>query len=521
VKVARAIRRLARCGAALALVTAIATSCGPAQDAAPPRLVILYATCTLAKGFLSPYDRAVTWTPRIDAFARRGVVFRRHQTETGFSGIAFASIFTGAQATRHGVFSQPMRLGEEVLLITEAFADAGFEVWFWGDHAMASADLGYAQGVPPERRVSGAGGFRIPDPRRPHPEHETFLRADDPRFVRLLDGLRSDPRRRALVVTNFTVTHAPYSMAYLDALCRDDPGACPADHDRVDETAEFFWRHYVDLSWNFDATVRRLGLGDADVARIARVAELLYRANVHRLDGLFGEVVAAVDASGLRDASAIAFTADHGELLHREGAIFHWNHGFTLTPEELGVPWLLVAPGVPPSEFSGVTRSIDVFPTLAGLAGVPLADGAVEGVDLSPALRGESPAPELVAFSHTALAPQDLLRVSRARGGTRLDELHPDRDPDRIWVSLRDGDRVYKLTRKGGLELEHHAYDLSRDPTEQHNLYDSADAVQRERLEDLERYHSALRRRLEAAAPAPALPESESLERLRRLGYVE
>jgi arylsulfatase A-like enzyme len=507
------IQKTERRGAVLALLAAIAASaCGPASDVSRPRLVLLYATCTLAKSFLSPYEPSVTWTTHLDAFARRGVVFRRHQTEEGLSGIAFASIFSGTQATRHGVFSHPMRLGEEVLLITEAFADAGFEVWFWGDHEMASPELGYAQGVPPAQVVAGVPRFFTPDPRRARSDREAFLRADDPRFVRLLDGLRRDPHRRALVVTDFTVTHAPYSIAYLDALCREVPGACAAASDRVEETAELFWQHHVDLSWNFDAAVHRLGLADADVARIARVAELLYRANVHRLDRLFGEVVAAVEARGLLDESAIAFTADHGEVLHREGAIFHWNHGFALAPEELGVPWLLVAPGVEPGEWQGVTRSIDVFPTLAGLAAVPLGDGAVEGVDLSPALRGEAPPPALVAFSHTGLVPQALLQASRARGGTRLDALHPDWDAEGVWVSLRDGDLVYKLARPGGRELERLVYDLSRDPT---------DAAQRERFEELERYRGALRRRLDAGTSALQLPEPESLDRLRRLGYVE
>ncbi len=506
-------------GAVLVLLAAIAASaCGSGSDALRPRLVLLYATCTLAKSLLAPYDPSVTWTPRIDAFAGQGVVFRRHQTEEGLSGVSFASILSGSQAPRHGVFSQPMRLGQEVLLITEAFADAGFEVWFWGDHEMASPGLGYAQGVPPARRVAGASPSHAPDPRRPRPEREAFLRADDPRFVALLDGLRRDPRRRALVVTNFTVTHAPYSIAYLDVLCQDDPGACAPGSDPVEETAEFFWRHYVDLSWNFDATVRRLGLGEADVARIAGVAELLYRANVHRLDGLFGEVVAAVETRGLLDQSAIAFTADHGEVLHREGAIFHWNHGFALAPESLGVPWLLVAPGVEPGEWESVTRSIDVFPTLAGLAGVPLADGSVEGVDLSPALRGEAPPPALVALSHTALVPQVLLQASRARGGTLLDALHPDWQAEGIWVSLRDGDLVYKLARRGGRELERLVHDLSRDPTEQRNLYDPADAAQGKRFEELERYRAALRRRLDAGT---GTAQPRSLDLLRRLGYVE
>lgn len=488
----------------------------------PPRLVVLYATCTLAKGFLGPYEPSVAWTPRLDAFARQGLVFRRHQTEAGLSGVAFASIFSGTQATRHGVISQPMPLADDALLITEAFAAAGFEVWFWGDHAMASPTLGYAQGVPPAHVVAGTSRLLAPDPRRHHPEREAFLQAGDPRFERLLDGLRQDPRRRALVVTNFSVTHAPYSGAFVAELCRDVPEACAGVPDRWRETAELFWQNYVDLSWDFDAAVRRLGLGDDDVARIVRVAELLYRANVHRLDRLFGDVVGAVEAGGLADESAIAFTADHGEVLHREGAIFPWNHGFALAPEVLGVPWLLVAPGVAPGAFEGVTRSIDVFPTLAGLAEVPLPAGSVDGVDLSPALRREAAPPVLQAFSHTPLVPQLLLRVSRARGGTRLDALFPDWEPERVWSALRDGDRVYKLARPRGEGLEWLVYDLASDPTERRNLYDPADAQHGTRFEALEAQRSELTRALGArTGSGTLLAEPDVIERLRRLGYIE
>jgi len=514
-------------GAAVALLAGAAVAalagCGGSPEVHRPRLVLLYATCTLAKDFLSPYDAAVSWTPEIGRFAGRGVVFRRHQTEAGLSGVAFASILSGAQATRHGVFTHPTPLRDEVLLLTEAFADAGFDVWFWGDHEMASPALGYAQGVPRAQVVAGAGDFAAPDPRRHHPGRESFLRADDPRFLRILDGLRADPGRRALVVTNFTVTHAPYSSAWLGALCRDTPGACAGVGERLEETAELFWREYVDLSWNFDPTVRRLGWSVADVARVATVAELLYRSNVHRLDGLFGDVVRAIDARGLFEESAIAFTADHGEVLHREGAQFRWNHGFALAPEVLGVPWLLAAPGVAPGSWEGVTRSIDVFPTLAGLAGVPLADDTVEGVNLAPALRGDAPPPSLRAFSHTALVPEVLLRVSRERGGTRLDALHPDRRGAGIWASLRDGDRVYKLARPDGPDgdLERFVYDLAIDPTEQRNLHDPSDAEQQRRFEDLDRRRRALARRIDAASKAAAVPDERSLEMLRRLGYVD
>jgi arylsulfatase A-like enzyme len=521
-KGAGAGRRAAPSSAGLLLVCAAlaAAGCGPAARRSSPRLVLLYATCTLVKSELSPYARGVDWTPRIDAFARRGVVFARHQTETGFSGIAFASVFSGSQAPRHRVFTHPTRIDERVPLITETFAQAGFDVWFWGDHAMASPALGYARGTPPDQVFSGRSDFVAPEPRQPHPEREAFLRGDDPRFLRLLDRLREEPERRALVVTNFTVTHAPYSGAWLADLCRDVPRACADRPEPFEETAEIFWRNYVDLSWNFDATVSRLGLSPQDVARMVRVAHLLYRANVHRLDGLFGDVVAAVESRGLLSESVIAFTADHGELLHREGAPFKWNHGFALTPESLGVPWLLVAPGLEPGRFEGVTRSIDVFPTLAGLAGVALPPGAVEGVDLAPALRGERPPPVLQAFSHTALLPPELLSASLAHGGTLLDALHAGRPRDVLWVSLRDGDRVYKIARSSpGGPLERRVFDLAADPVEAHDLHDPGDAEQARFFALLERRRGELLAAIDAATPRR--PATTSLDLLRRLGYVD
>ena len=51
------------CKVALCLI-AILTSCGrPPEQAQPqPRLVILYATCSLNKNFLSPYNPEVRYT---------------------------------------------------------------------------------------------------------------------------------------------------------------------------------------------------------------------------------------------------------------------------------------------------------------------------------------------------------------------------------------------------------------------------------------------------------------------------
>src|SRR5262245_53030446 len=122
-------------------------SCGP-RASPPPRLVVLYATCTLNRDAIAPYGKDVTYTPKLAAFGRESVVFARHQSETDQSGPAYASIFSGAQVDRHGVFTHPARLPDELYLAAEAFAARGYDTHFWSGHPMAAAELNYGQGVP-------------------------------------------------------------------------------------------------------------------------------------------------------------------------------------------------------------------------------------------------------------------------------------------------------------------------------------------------------------------------------------
>jgi hypothetical protein len=95
---------------ALALALAAQAGCQSRAGDAPPRLVLLYVPCTVSKTFLSPYTAGVPFTPNLSAFAREAVTFQRHQTEAPSSGIAYASIFSGAQADRHGAYRHPTSL---------------------------------------------------------------------------------------------------------------------------------------------------------------------------------------------------------------------------------------------------------------------------------------------------------------------------------------------------------------------------------------------------------------------------
>ncbi len=448
----------------------VLSSCGPAPQAPspapPPRLVLLYATCSLNKNYLEPYNPQVTFTPSIAEFADRGIVFLNHRSQVGISGPSYATLFTGSYMSHHGIYSHPKILSDRVYTIAEAFGDAGYDTFSSLGHGMANARLNYAQGVPDDHRLPG------------------LIKAEVDGLRHVLAELQRDPAYRAFVVVNFTVTHGPYNP---DAAWRTHGAGLPVDgpSDGVREFCRLFPEECQQLTDPGLRRFREIFLADphieqepdlvheddpdeVGVEELAAVVEIVYKSNVFRLDRLFGRIVGEIEQYGLLDVSLIVFTADHGEYLYEKGRALNWSHGKLLTPMDLEPPLIMVAPaiGLDPSTVSEVTRHIDVFPTMAGLAGAPIPDAewmAMSGEDLSAALLGREPIPHLLAFSSTALSPY----IEKYNLATR--------DPQTISVAVRNGSMVYKLMTgqpDKGIEGGALAFDLSRDPKERDNLFD-------------------------------------------------
>ena len=484
--------------------------CGRSSEL--PRLVLLYATCTVNRHYLSPYNEEVSFTPNLQRFARDARVFVRHQTEAGQSGISYASIFTGRQSDGHGAFRHPVQLEDDLYLIAEAYADQGYETFFWHGHPMAAPALNYAQGVPPENRFPGG------------------LRVEDPRFDRILKHLEDDPDYRAFIVTNFTVTHGPYETRFVESFRESHPEYAQIGRPEAERYARLYRANHRGLSWNFGHAVRRLRIQPPEILTLVEAVDLLYASTVFELDRMFGGVLDRIDDAGLRDESLVVFTADHGELLFRENAPFRWSHSMQLAPEVLGAPLLIRAssPGFEPGTYDGVTRSIDVFPTMAGLSGFALPErSGVAGVDLSPVLGGTGSPPELTAFSHTTVLVRSVFKrmhAPRARETWRVvKKFFPTESIDHVWVSMRQGDLVYKRTRPTGEAWETEVYDLATDPIERTNLFRPDDPDHLEATLRLERYKTRLVQAYRGTKVDRdrLLPQPEEQERLRSLGYIE
>ncbi len=476
-----------------------------------PRLVLLYAPCTVSKRHLAPYADGIDYTPNLARFGAEAVRFERQITETGQSGPSFASLFTGTGAERHGVFRHPTRLLDDALLLAEVYAAAGYETFYWNGHGAASARLNFAQGVR-EGNVFAKG-----------------LEPTDAGFVAILERLAEDPDYKAFVFTNSTVAHGPYRTRHVDNFLRLYPGQLPAvvDASDVARYGQLYSDHAFALSWNHAAAIEELVPAHERDAFNA-VVELLYASGIERLDRLFGAVIDRIRDNNLLEDSLIAFTADHGELLYREHVPFKWNHLMLLANEVLEVPLLVRSPVLQPGTYDGVTRGIDVFPTLLGLSGIEVPDEVTsgpDGEDLSVALRGGSAPPQLVAQSHTAVLPTGVVRsMHEPEQAGRWDELRarfPDARIAFAEVALRDGDLSLRWVRDPAGEWRFELYDVAADPEERTNLFEPDDRAHQRLAELLRDYKRRLAAGYQLAADARDVPRDEEDEILRSLGYIQ
>ena len=278
---------------------------------------------------------------------------------------------------------------------------------------------------------------------------------------------------------------------------------------------QLFRANYQPLMTRFDAAVDRLGLSPEQIAKLAGAVDLVYQSRVKVLDQRFGDVLREIERYGLTEQSLIVFTADHGETLYDENRRFKWTHSPDLVPEVINVPLMIRAAGVPRQRIDGPTRSIDIYPTIAGLAGLDVPkEAGLQGIDFSEALCGRVAFPELTADSH---------------GNLRLrNKAFSDRIED-IWASRKVGNTLYRWRLTTSSEWRFEVFNLAASTDLTENLFDPKNPHHKKVGDELWAYRTHLIQQYYAQNPAQAgarSGESDSLtdqdvKALKSLGYIQ
>jgi arylsulfatase A-like enzyme len=173
-----------------------------------------------------------------------------------------------------------------------------------------------------------------------------------------------------------------------------------------------------------------------------------YLGHISGVDKEFGRLLKKLDETGLADNTIVVYTSDHGDMMGSHG------FGGKRLPwdESCRVPFLIRDPRVikPASSSNGLFSTVDIYPTLCGIAGVPV-PGHCVGRDLSAAMRGQK-----IAFPETSFLMH--IQKENASGG--------ENNPAPLFRGVRTDTHTYAVADDGRWCL----YDNREDPYQMHNL---------------------------------------------------
>ncbi len=362
--------------------------------------IVLFLADTLRADGLAIYGGDPGLAPNLNAFAQRCLRFLQARAPAAWTLPSIATLFTGLSPGQHGANDTDEALAPELETVTEALERAGYRTGAITDAAFFTPFYGLDQGF------------------------EHFLQRNPPEWnlertiEEALAFLRRDDGRPVFLVVHTNRTHLPY---------RTGPEESPAAWDAL--AAQYpMLKHDHDLA---------PGEGSRLLAESKDRYRALYLEGVRALDAGFGHFLAELERLGFLERGVLVFTSDHGEALGENDDIFHAG---SLWEVKLRIPLLLYGPGLGPRDVTSTATLLDLAPTLAGLAGIPV-NPDWQGTPLA-ALTGERPT---FAF--------------------RLQK-------ERRQVAILDGDRkilTQDPSRLGAGACDE-AYDLTADPLEEKNL---------------------------------------------------
>ncbi len=175
-----------------------------------------------------------------------------------------------------------------------------------------------------------------------------------------------------------------------------------------------------------------------------------YYASVAYVDAQIGKVLRELNSLGLEDETIVVLWGDHGFHL---GDLGIWTK-HTNYEQANRIPIMFAVPGVtiPNSATRQPAESVDIYPTLVELAGLPAAKGpqSMDGVSLVPVLKD----PSLRVRDH-AYHAYPKAKLGRA--------IRTERYRLVKWKSLK---------KKQDATVEYELYDYETDPLERENLAD-------------------------------------------------
>ncbi len=463
---------------------------------------------------MSCYGNDRIRTPNLNALAGESFVFRHAYASQPICGPARSTILTGLYPHTNGCITNIVPLRPETQTIAEMVSEdyicGYFGKWDLGDDTVPQhgfekrvsmedgrgyrssyskkeylsrlSDYHYfliENGFVPDIEVVGAKVFsrrlaaRLPE----RFTKAAFLGREAARFI------RENRERPFMLYVSFLEPHMPYTGPFDDLYSPEEIPTGPHFLQRPPQNASAAHRLLADrfLQFEYEGHDLRTEVG-------WRKLRAQYWGLVVLMDRAVGEILRALDETGVSEDTIAVFTSDHGDLLGDHCIL----DKCVLYEEAVSVPLVVRVPWLGRQQrlLEGRISQVDLVPTLLDLMAQPV-PGDLQGESRAGVIRGE-----------TTLEGNDVFIEWNSRRGRWLPSIAADKEAIRIlelpWRTVVSAEG-WKLNLS--LEDQCEFYDLNADPYEQMNLFDQP--AQRGRIRELTERIRRWQRDTEDSAPLP------------------
>lgn len=489
---------LAAVGLVLAGLTLRSSPSSPSRpkgSTRPPSLLIIAVDSLRADRLFD--DRRVV-APAMAALSQKSVRFTQAHVSVPRTFPSFVTLLTGRYPYHHGIrtmFPTHKERQSVPVALPQLLKDHGYKTSVVSDFCgeiFSRIDLGFdrvevpafdarelvlQRGVTVHRNLlpylsgAGLGTPGIAWGQQVFPELEGLSELADPKLL---------SQRALKILAEQSQSDAPFFMTVFFSTAHF-PYAAQAP----------YYRRFMDPSYRGPFLYYKPPLVDVSSPADVAAVQALYDGAVAAADAGVQSLLDGLKAMGRADDTIVVLLSDHGENLYDEPER-GMGHGDHLEGDlSLRVPVLIHDPihRFPPHSVSGLTRDIDLVPTLLALLGQQVSDplrSQLDGVELLPLLQGQRDSLGLSSLAETELwfTPTGPGFASDQRlpypDVTSTTDISPDDDiavteryRDLVTVAKHRALRterykiIYRPTRNGP---RYSVYDVVMDPWEIHDL---------------------------------------------------
>ena len=442
------------------LVLLLVSMLASAQQKKKPNILFIISDDLTATA-VSSYENKACNTPNIDKLASEGIRYTRAYTQYPVCGPSRASLMSGyyPTATRtYGYVSGRENIGPERKTWSQLFKENGYytarvsKIFHMGvpidiengsngtDDEASWTERFNSQG--PEWKAEGEAELVQGNPTGTLPrkggnvmtivkaEGDDLVHSDGKTAHKAIELIKKHKNEPFFLAVGFVRPHVPFVAPknYFEPY--------PYQKIHMPKKVEGDWNDIPKRGINYVTSINGQMTSDQEKKAVAA-----YYASVSYMDAQVGKVLKALKEEGLEDNTIIIFTSDHG---------FHLGeHSFwmkvSLHEESVRVPMIIKVPGKKPAVCNSLVELLDLYPTIAELAGVETSKH-LQGKSLAKTIENPNHEVRKMAFSVSQGGKTFLLRTEK-------------------WAYIQ-----YDEDAKSGIEL----FDMENDPKQFTNLANKA-----------------------------------------------